>query len=71
MPYRRLISDAPPDEAQMNEWEGEGWSNIQIIGPCPAMPSGTQDRRMVYVTYLYRSIIEAGQQVGGRQRNLN
>lgn len=71
MPYRRLVSNGPPDEAQMNAWEHEGWSSIQVLGPCPAMEHESKQRKMVFVVYLWRSIILAGEQVQGPGRRLN
>lgn len=57
MPYKRLVSNQPPDEADMNRFENEGWSRIQVLGPCAAMDEKTKTKQLVYVIYLWRSII--------------
>ena len=63
MPWRRVIGPEPPTEPMMAQWEKEGWSDIQIVGPCPTKDRNTGDQGFVYVVYLYRSIIEVGQEL--------
>ena len=60
MPWVRHIVDQPPPAQQMEQWEQEGWTVIQILGPCPAIENSPGAKpRMVYVIYLHRSVIVA------------
>ncbi len=63
MPWRRVIGPEPPTEPMMAQWEQEGWSNIQIVGPCPTQDRASGNSGFVYVVYLHRSIIEVGKEL--------
>lgn len=69
MPYRQQILDQPPSANTMDEWERDGWSDIQIIGPVLAKVGGDPDAKPtpVYVVYLYRSVIIGGTQALQRE----
>ncbi len=66
MAWKRYVMPEPPEAQQMEDWEAEGWSWIQVLGPCPGRPDDdpTAAPRALYVVYLHRSIIELA---GGRQ----
>ncbi len=63
MPYKRYLVAEPPGEAQMNGWEAEGWSSIQVLGPCAAMDTNTKKPKVIYIVYLWRSIVSIGQPI--------
>lgn len=62
MPWARYIVSEPPPAQQMETWEAEGWSQIQVLGPCPAKANDDLQGqvRPVYVVYLHRSILAVG-----------
>lgn len=64
MPWARYIVSEPPPAQQMEQWEGEGWSQIQVLGPCPAKSNDDLKGpvRPVYVVYLHRSILAVGRE---------
>ena len=35
MAWKRYVMAEPPEAEQMEKWEAEGWSWIQVVGPCP------------------------------------
>lgn len=64
MPWLRHILKEPPPAQQIESWEREGWSFVQIIGPCPAIEDVPGAKpRMVYIVYLHRSIIEVASEI--------
>ena len=61
MSWARVIGPEPPDEAAMNHWETQGWSQISVLGPCPTVDRATgKPGGMVFVVYLHRSVVLAG-----------
>ena len=65
MPWQRVEGDKPPDTAQMNTWEAEGWERIQVLGPCPT--KGGQ----AYAVYLWRSEARVVRPLPGQVTGLN
>lgn len=63
MPWRRVVGPEPPTEPMMDQWDREGWSQIQVVGPCPTKDRKSGNSGFVYVVYLHRSIIEAGKEL--------
>jgi hypothetical protein len=62
MSWARVIGPEPPDEAAMNHWEKQGWSQISVLGPCPTIDRKTgKPGGAVFVVYLHRSIVAVGE----------
>ena len=61
MPYKRILMNQPPTALDMNSWEADGYSDIQLLGPVVGREEGDApgQEKVVFVVYLYRSVIEA------------